>query len=243
MLCAATVGLALVGAALDGGAAPVRGRITGFMDLINPVWAESKQADAHSYTFREPSPTVKAEFRRLFPHIPKEVCIALVGNQAQAKMKDVTVRIGGGRTTPVTLVVTPGTEIHFKNTDPFAHRLYGVNVPTFTVGDTQAQGERVWTVPGAGVFEIRDELVPSLRTWIVAEPNVAAFGHPDLTGNFNVELPVTGEFSVQVYFAGHVVGSSAVMNITNLQAVVDLSKAPIKLQDKAPAADQANEEK
>jgi plastocyanin len=214
------------------------------MDLFNPVWAESKQADAHSYTFREPSPTVKAEFRRLFPHIPKELCIALVGTQAQPKMKDVVVKIGGGRTTPVTLVVTPGTEIHFKNTDPFLHRLYGVNVKNFTVGDTQAQGERVWTVPEAGVFEIRDELVPSLRTWIVAEPNAAAFGHPDLAGNFNVELPVAGEFTVQVYFAGKVVGSSATMNITSLQAPIDLSKAPIKLQDKSKAAqDQANEEK
>jgi plastocyanin len=214
------------------------------MDLVNPVWAEAKDPGAHSFTFREPSPTVKPEFRRAFPYIAKEVCVALVGTAAQPKIKEVQVKIGGGRTSPVTLVVTPGTEVHFKNTDPFPHRLFGVDVKNFTVGDTQAQGERVWTVPEAGVFEIRDELVPSLRSWVVADPNVAGFGYPDLSGNFSVELPVTGEFNVQVYFAGKVVGTAPTMNITSLQGPIDLSKAPIKLVDKSKAAaDQANEEK
>lgn len=208
---------------------PVKGRVTGFMKLLNPVWKEFKDPDSHAYTFREPSPTVKAEFRKLFPHIPKEVCVALVGVAEQSKMKPVTINIGGGRTSPVTVVVTPGTELHFKNTDPFPHRLYGVNSKLFGAGDTKPEGERVWTVPKAGVYEIRDELVPSLRTWIVAEPNVAAFGYPDLDGNFSVELPVLGEFKAVAYFAGEPVGSSALMNITRPNAVVDLSKAPITL--------------
>jgi plastocyanin len=214
------------------------------MDLLNAVWAESRSPDAHSYTFREPSPTVKAEHRRLFPYIPKELCVALVATTPQPKMKDVVLRIGGGRTSPVTVVVTPGTEIHFKNTDPFPHRLYGVNIKEFSAGDTKAGGERVWTVPAAGVYEIRDELVPSLRTWIVAEPNVVAHGHPDLNGNFEVDLPVAGDFTVQVYFAGRVVGSTPSLAVTNLAAPVDLTRAPIKLVDKVkPAADPTTEEK
>jgi plastocyanin len=225
-------------------AAPVRGRIAGFMDLLNPVWAESRSADAHSYTFREPSPTVKAEFRRLFPYIPKELCVALMAATPQPKMKNVQLRLGGGRTTPVTVVVTPGTEIHFKNTDPFTHRLYGVGIKEFSAGDTKPDGERVWTVPAAGVYEIRDELVPSLRTWIVAEPNVVAFGYPDVSGAFNVELPLAGDITVQVFFAGKAVGSSATMTITNITAPIDLTKAPIKVVDKSKAAsDSATEEK
>lgn len=223
---------ALAALSLSGGAAPVRGRVTGFMKLVNPVWNEFKNPEAHTYTFREPSPTVKAEFRRLFPYVPKELCVVLVGNEPQPKMKDVELKIGGGRTTPVMLVVTPGTELHFRNTDPFPHRLYAVGLKSFGPGDTAAGGERIWTVPEKGVFEIRDELVPSLRTWIVAEPNAAAFGYPDSTGAFNLELPVTGEFKVEVYFAGESVGSSAVMNITRPNALVDLSKAPINVTAK-----------
>lgn len=208
---------------------PVKGRVTGYMKLVNPVWREFRNPDTHAYTFREPSPTVKAEFRKLFPYIPKELCVALVGVTEQSKMKPVNVKIGGGRTTPVTLVVTPGTEIRFKNTDPFPHRLYAVNSKLFGAGDTKPGGERIWTVPEKGVYEIRDELVPSVRTWIVADPNVAASGHPDIDGAFSVELPVLGEFKAVVYFAGEQVGSSALMNITRPSAVVDLSKAPINV--------------
>ncbi len=221
--------LGVIAIAVGVGAAPVKGRVTGFMKLLNPVWAEFKKPDSHAYTFREPSPTVKAEYRKLFPYIPKEVCVALVGTTPQPKMQKVSVKIGGGRTTPVTLVVTPGTEIHFQNTDPFPHRLYAEDVKTFGAGDTKPGGERIWTVPAAGVYEIRDELVPSVRTWIVAEPNVVAFGFPDTNGAFTMELPTVGEFKVQAYFTGQVVGASPVMNITRPNALVDLSKAPIQL--------------
>lgn len=234
------VGLAVLVAGLavsfSVAAAPVKGRIVDFMKLLNPVWTEFRDPDKRSYTFREPSPTVRAEFRKLFPYIPKELCVALVGQQEQPKMKPVVIKIGGGRTTPVTLVVTPGTELRFKNTDPFPHRLYAVDQPQFSAGDTAPGGERVWTVPAAGVYEIRDELVPSLRTWVVAEPNVAVFGHPDLSGAFNMELPVTGEFKVAVYFAGQEVGSSQVLNITKLNAPIDLTAAPIKVVPKATDA-------
>ncbi len=225
-------GAALAGVAalaMSVAATPVKGRITGFMKLLNPVWVEFKDPDAHAYTFREPSPTVKSEFRKLFPYIPKEVCVALIGTEPQPKMKKVEVKIGGGRTTPVTLVVTPGTEIHFRNTDPFPHRLYAENVKTFGAGDTKPGGERIWTVPEAGAYEIRDELVPSVRAWVVAEPNAAAFGFPDVNGAFTMELPTMGEFKVQAYFTGQVVGASPVMNITRPNAVVDLSKAPINV--------------
>jgi hypothetical protein len=54
-----------------------------------------------------------------------------------------------------------------------------------------------------------------------------------------------GEFKVQVYFAGAVVGTSALMNITNLNLPVDLTRAPIKVEQKSPpkeAASSAQEE-
>src|SRR6187431_1153507 len=120
-------------------AARVKGRFEGFRALQNPVWAEAKDPKNHGYSFREPVPTVRAEFRRPFPHIPKELCVALLAAAPQAAPKPILVRVGGGRTTPVTIVVPPGTRLTFQNTDPFKHRLYGVGLKTFSAAD-QGQG-------------------------------------------------------------------------------------------------------
>lgn len=219
-----------------GAAGPIKGRVAGFLELLNPVWEEAKSPDAHGYTFREPSPTVQAERRRLYPYIPKELCVAVLSNTVQPKMPKQVVLIGGGRTTPVTLVVTPGTELHFKNTDPFPHRLYGVDVKSFNAANTQKGGDRIWSVPAAGVYEIRDELVPSVRLWVVAEPNVVAFGFPDLTGAFELETDAVGDFSVQPYFAGKKVGKAEPISIKVPGQAVDLSRTPIVVATKVEAA-------
>ena len=103
--------IAALTAAMDARAGRVRGSLTGFQFLLNPVWEEAKDPDKHGFSFREPVPTVRAEFRRLFPHIPKELCVALLASTPQQPQKPILVRVGGGRTTPVTIVVTPGTLI------------------------------------------------------------------------------------------------------------------------------------
>lgn len=187
-------------------AAKVKGTIEGFRLLENPVWAEAKEPKKHGYSFRELVPTVRSEYRKLFPHIPKEICIAAIGTQKQKPPKPILVRVGGGRTTPVTIVVPPGTQLTFQNTDPFKHRLYGVGISTFPANDTGRGATRDWTVPAAGVFEIRDELAPSLRMWVIGEPNVAAIAYPSMSGEFLLSVPEPGEYTVQAYFAGHKVG-------------------------------------
>src|SRR5262245_49717906 len=160
----ALLAILAVPAAAD--AAKVRGMVTNFRMLRNPVWEEAKDTKRHAFSFREPVPTVRAEFRRAFPHIPKELCIAALAADAQKPPPPVLVRVGGGRTTPVTIVVPPGTRLTFQNTDPFKHRLYAVGIKTFAAND-QAQGAaRDWTVPEKGTFEIRDEAAPSLRMWV-----------------------------------------------------------------------------
>jgi hypothetical protein len=225
-------------------AATVRGKITGFLHLRNPVWAEARSANSHSYTFREPSPTVKAELRQLFPYIPKELCVALFGVTPQGKMPPQVVQVGGGWTTPVTLVVTPGTEIRFKNTDPFPHRLFEVSKKTLNVGDTKAGGERIWTVPEAGVFEIRDELVPSLRMWIVADAKLVSRAFPDPSGAFSVPVEAAGEYTLQVFFAGKPIGPAVPATVAAPNAVLDLSGAPIvvaKPHQKSDAENQKGE--
>jgi len=218
------------------GAAHVKGRFDGFRLLQNPVWAEAKDPKNHGYSFREPVPTVRAEFRRPFPYIPKELCLAAIASGPQKAQPPVLIRVGGGRTTPVTLVVTPGTRLTFQNTDPFKHKIYGVGIKTFASSETGPGATRDWSVPSAGVFEIRDEAAPSLRMWIVAEPNVAVIAYPSMKGEFALNIQEAGDYTLQAYFAGKKVG--APMPVTVDAKDVDL-KQPIKVNEggPVPAAD------
>jgi hypothetical protein len=224
-------------------AAKLRGHVDGFRSLLNPVWAEARDPKQHGYSFREPVPTVRAEFRRLFPHAPKEICVAALAAGAQKVPPPVLVRIGGGRTTPVTLVVPPGTRLTFQNTDPFKHRLHGVDIATFQPADTVRGATREWSVPGAGVFEIRDELAPSLRMWVVGDPTVAGIAYPSLKGDFSLSVEQPGDYTVQAFFAGKKVGPA--LPVTVKDADLDLTKTPLKVGDEraAAAADKAEAEK
>jgi hypothetical protein len=232
--------LAALFAAGHAQAARVRGTLTGYQFLLNPVWEEAKDPDKHGFSFREPVPTVRAEFRRLFPHIPKELCVALLAPTPQQAQKPILVRVGGGRTTPVTIVVTPGTQLQFQNTDPFPHRLYGVGIPTFNASDTVKAGTRTWQVPAEGTFEVRDEAAPSLRMFVIAEPNLVSIAYPSMKGEFALSAEAPGEYHVQAFFAGKKVGPEVPVKIGN--ADVDLSKAPIKVgqESKDSKAEKAN---
>lgn len=207
----------------------IRGKVSGFQNLTNPVWSESRDPASRSYTFREPSPTVSANMRRLFPYIPYEVCVVALASSDKAKLPDRVVRVAGGRTSAMTLVVPPGTAIKFRNGDPFAHRLFGVNVPTFGASDMRPGAERVWTVPGAGVFEIRDELVPSVRMWVIGEPKVASVAFPNLDGVFGLEITEPGEFTVRAYFAGQATGNALTTTVGSLVQGANLMGSPIVL--------------
>lgn len=224
--------IAALGLSASAGAAKIKGRVANFQNLLNPVWAEAKDPKKHGYSFREPVPTVRADFRRLFPHIPKELCIAALASEPQKPPKTpILIRVGGGRTTPVTIVVPPGTQLQFKNTDPFKHRLYGVKIPTFQPGDTIKGATRDWTVPAPGSYEIRDELAPSLRFWVIAEPNVAAIAYPSLKGDFLLTLEEDGEYQLQAFFSGKKVGEPQTVSVKGRD--VDVTRTPLKVaQDK-----------
>jgi hypothetical protein len=213
-------------------AAKVRGRLDNFRLLQNPVWAEAKEPSNNGYSFREPVPTVRADFRRMFPHIPKELCVAAIATGPQKAPPPILIKVGGGRTTPVTIVVPPGTQLTFQNTDPFKHRLYGVGIKTFPPNDSNQGATRAWTVPGPGTYEVRDEAAPSLRMWIVAEPNVAAIAYPSMKGEFAVPVTAEGAYMIQAYFAGKKVGPA--MPVEVKAADVEL-KSSIKVIDEKAA--------
>ncbi len=234
--------LTLLVAPASADAAHVKGRLEGFRLLRNPVWAEANDSTNHGFSFREPVPTVRAEFRRPFPHIPKELCVALIAATPQPAPKPILIRVGGGRTSPVTIVVTPGTRLTFQNTDPFKHRLYGVDIKTFGAAEQGIGATRDWTPATPGVYEIRDEAAPSLRMWIVAEPNVASITYPSMKGEFAVNVEQPGEYTVQAFFAGKKVGDAVPVKID--AADVDL-KGAIRVMDQktADAEEKASDEK
>lgn len=226
LLCTAAIAVLLsVGRAR---AEHITGKLINFQHLRNPVWVEAKDASKHGYTFRELVPTVPAEFRKLFPHIPKEVCIAAIAVANQAPKPPVLIRVGGGRTTPVTIVVPPKTKLTFKNTDPFTHRLYAVGLKTFAANDTARGAEREWSPPDAGVYEIRDELAPSLRMWVVADPKVSAIAYPSMKGEFSITVDEPGDYTIQTFFAGKKVGPALPVTVNGKDVVI---RGPIKVAD------------
>src|ERR1700760_3491763 len=98
------VGVALGGLLIPALAmgAVVKGKTAGGEKLLNPVWNEAKEPASNRYTWREPSPTVRSEFRVLFAHQPKEVCIAALGESAgTAGNGAIAFKVVGGRTSPV----------------------------------------------------------------------------------------------------------------------------------------------
>ena len=220
---------ALAGAALAGvllgaipaDAAPVRGRVAGLETLLNPVWNEARDVAAHRYTWREQSPTVLDKFRHLTASPGKEVCLVVFGEGAPPR-ETVPLRLGGGRTSPVTVVVAPGATIDLLNRDAFRHRPYIVNQPSFQASDIKAGEGRQWKVPGPGVYEVRDELFPSVRSWVVVEPNAVARTYPGADGAFTFANLPPGDYTLRAYFNGAAV--SAVR-------AIKVAEKPLELKD------------
>jgi hypothetical protein len=214
--------LAITGAAFAG---PVRGRINGQEKLIPDVYAEAANPAAHRYTWREPSPTVKPEFRILSGNPLREVCIAAVAGVAQpAHEPPHLIKITGGRTVPATIAVSNGTRLAFKNYDPFPHRLYIVGSQGWRAETIQPNGQREWSAPnGEGRFEFRDELFPSLRSFAVVDSKIADIAYPGRDGQFELNLG-QGEYTLKAFFNGKQVG-------TPMSVAVKGDKAPITLKD------------
>ncbi|MBW2525119.1 MAG: hypothetical protein JRI23_13130 [Deltaproteobacteria bacterium] len=194
------------------------GTIKGGQALLNPVWNEAKDPKSRRYTFRVPSTTVSPQAKILTAYLPKELCIVALGDgPAQAKKSPIPMTISGGRTTPVTLVVPQGQEIQIENHDPFPHRLYevGKGETSLKASDIEPTKSRRWTPPKPGKYELRDELAPSLRAWVVVEPKAHQRAFVNFKQEFNMEL-LPGAYTLRGYFAGEAVGKPLPANVNPL---------------------------
>lgn len=202
--------LLLLGLALVSGtsvAGQVKGKIVGHDKLVPDVYAEAAKPESHRYTWREPSPSVKGEHRVLGANPSREICIAAFLTSGNAPAHEaILVKVTGGRTVPVTLVVSPGTRISFKNVDPFTHRLYQVGDQKWGASNIASQSQRDWTAPAQGRFEFRDELFPSVRAYVVVEQQAVDFVYPARDGSFTMDKLPPGDYTLKAFFGGKQVG-------------------------------------
>jgi len=202
--------------AVAAGPVTVKGKTVGAGKLLNPGWNEAKNPKLNRYTFREPSVSVRSDVHTLTAFLPKELCVAaLVDGEGKAFREPRRVVIAGGRTSPVMLVVAPGQQIYFENLDAFPHKLYvvGADSKGFAATETAKDKGRSWTPPGPGKYEIRDQMSPSVRSWIVVEPHLFNVGYPDRKGDFQIDLE-PGSYKLRGYVNGEPVGVELPITIT-----------------------------
>jgi plastocyanin len=198
-----TFASALAGGPLLAGPPPatIKGKVLGLDKLSPQVYAEAAKYDSRRYNWREPSPTVKQEFRKLTANPARDVCVVALSNAAPQAHEPVAVKVTGGRMTPATIVLSPGSRLSFKNVDPFPHELYETGGDKWAPNVTAPGSSREWAASAAGVHEIRDQLFPSVVMYVVVDPAAVEFAFPDREGSFSMTLPA-GEYTFKAFFDG-----------------------------------------
>jgi hypothetical protein len=221
-LLAILVGVTAGGAALAG---QVKGKVTGQEKLVADVYTEAAKPDSHRWVWREPSPTVRAEFRALSANPSRDICIAAVESAAAPAHEPILIKITGGRTIPTTIAVSPGTRLSFENRDPFPHQIYFVGSTTWKPEIINSGSRREWSAPpGGGRFEIRDELFPSVRSFVVVDPGVVDVAYPGHDGGFAFTNLASGDYVLKAFFQGKAVGKPVSVTVKGNQ-LVDLKEA------------------
>ena len=214
---------ALMTAAGRAGPPNVKGKISGHEKLIPEIYAETAKPESKRWTWREPSPSVPNQFRVLSANPSRDICLAATTGANQEK-QEYTLKVSGGRVFPTTIVVTPNTRLVFKNVDPFPHKLYVVGQPNFKAENMATNATRDWAAPGAGRYEIRDELFPSVRSYVVVDPQVVTVTYPGRDGAFGFALP-GGQYVLKAFFNGKQVGKPVDINVKEKGPALDIKEA------------------
>jgi plastocyanin len=205
VVAAAAGWLLASGTVLAGGAAGpvIQGRVVGSEKLVPKVYAEAA-ADPHRHRLREVSAVGRQGSHDLSANVSRDVCIAAFGAAAAAH-EPVSLRVTGGRLTPSTIVVSPGTRVSFENVDPFPHELFEVGEDKWAPSPMGSRATRAWTATSPGLHQIRDLLFPSVAMYIVVDARAVEFGTPNREGAFSLSVP-PGDYSINAFFEGRPVG-------------------------------------
>jgi hypothetical protein len=191
-------GVGAAGAALAG---QVKGHVTGQEKLVPDVYAEAAKPDSHRWVWREPSPTVRAEFRSLSANPSRDICIAAIESSAAPAHEPILIKITGGRT-----IIVGSTTWKPEIINPGSRR--------------------EWSAPpGAGRFEIRDELFPSVRSYVVVDPGVVDVAYPGHDGAFAFGNLAAGDYVLKAFFQGKPVGKPVSVTVRSNNQLVDLKDA------------------
>jgi hypothetical protein len=181
--------------------ASVKGKMTGWEKLLPQVYVEAAKSDSHRYTWREPSPTVKQDYRKLSANVSRDVCIVALGSGTAQAHEPLLVKLTGGRTTPATVVLSPGSRLSFKNADPFAHVLYEAGNDKWAPNALAPGSSREWAATAPGLHEIRDQVFPSVVMYVVVDAAAVEFAFPDREGSFTMSMP-PGDYTFRAFFDG-----------------------------------------
>jgi len=192
----------------------VRGRIKDQEKLVRDVYAEAASPESHRWSWREPSPSVPSQYRTLSANPSREVCIAATNNSGGGSQEPVLMTVTGGRIVPTTIVVAPNRRLVFKNFDPFPHKIFIPGQKSFGPEEIKPDAQREWAAPGPGRYEFRDELFPSVKTYVVVDPQVVAIAYPGKDGSFGFSLP-KGDYVLKGFFGGNPVGKPVAVVATD----------------------------
>ena len=112
---------------------------------------------------------------------------------------EVDVRAGGLAKNVV--VVRPGTAVKFRSIDPFDHELY---VPAFDDFKPEKQSRGAFrTVEFAreGVYEVRCQLMPHFRGWIVVTAATFVLS-AEANGAFSIDGLAVGKYTLRIFCRG-----------------------------------------
>jgi hypothetical protein len=193
------------GTLFAGGNATLKGKVVGWDKLMPAAYAEASKNGSTRFTWRDPSPTVKSDFRKLTANVSRDVCVAAFGGGASSPHDSQRVFVTGERTNPTTIVLSPGSRLSFKNSDPFPHSLYEVGNASWSANPTAPGSSRDWAAGAAGLHVVRDMLFPSLVMYIVVDASAVESTFPDRDGLFAMNLP-PGEYTLKTFFDGKPVG-------------------------------------
>ena len=210
------LGAILVSQTLMAGGAVValKGKVVGWEKLLPQVYAEASKNDARRYNWREPSPTVKQDFRKLSANVSRDVCIVALSAAGAPAHEPFVVKITGGRLTPSTLVLSPGSRLSIKNVDPFPHELYEVGNEKWAANSVAPGSSREWAATDPGVHVIRDQLFGSVVFYVVVDPGAVEFSLPDREGAFSMSLP-PGDYTLKAFFDGKAAGKESPVHVGN----------------------------
>ena len=199
---------------MAGSVATLKGKVVGWEKLLPQVYADASKNDARRYNWREPSPTVKQDFRKLSANVSRDVCIVALSAAGAQAHEPFVVKVTGGSLTPSTLVLSPGSRLSIKNVDPFPHELYEVGNDKWAANSVAPGSSREWAAMTPGVHVIRDQLFGSVVMYVVVDPGAVEFAVPDHEGAFSMPLP-PGDYTLKAFFDGKPTGKESPVHLGN----------------------------